>query len=86
MTWARTEATPSAEEIARLRQLIRRVETDLDNLSGEEQQQIRDAVATLRRTRTVHLGMPRIEPPRGDLRLERDARASHHRSAHPSPY
>jgi hypothetical protein len=30
--------------------------------------------------------MPRIEPPRGDLRLERDARASHHRSAHPSPY
>lgn len=71
--WARTEATPSEEEITRLRHLIRRVETDLDNLTDEEQQQIREATATLRKTRTVHMGMPGIPTPNPKLRLERDA-------------
>jgi integrase len=71
--WARAEATPSGQEIDRLRKLIRRVETDLDALTGEEQQQIRDAVAMLRRTRTVNLGIPGIRTAEPDLRLERDA-------------
>jgi hypothetical protein len=71
--WARAEATPSDQEIDRLRKLIRRVETDLDALTGEEQQQIRDAVAMLRRTRTVSLGIPGIRTAEPDLRLERDA-------------
>ncbi|MFJ4901973.1 tyrosine-type recombinase/integrase [Streptomyces sp. NPDC088727] len=33
--WARTEATPSDEEIKRIRTLIRRVETDLDGLTDD---------------------------------------------------
>jgi hypothetical protein len=71
--WARAEATPSNQEIDRLRKLIRRVETDLNALTGEEQQQIRDAVAMLRRTRTVSLGIAGIRTAEPDLRLERDA-------------
>ncbi|MEH1129792.1 hypothetical protein [Micromonospora sp. CPCC 206061] len=71
--WARVEAPPSDEEISRLRKLIRRVETDLDDLTGEEQQQIRDAVAMLRKTRSVQLGTPGGGPAGVNLRLERDA-------------
>jgi len=71
--WARAEATPSDQEIDRLRKLIRRVETDFDALTGEEQQQIREAVAMLRRTRTVNIGVPGIRTAEPDLRLEREA-------------
>ncbi|MEV0110598.1 site-specific integrase [Nocardia sp. NPDC050799] len=63
--WARTEAVPSETEIQRVRQLIRRVEHDLDDLTTEERSQINDAVNVIRRTRrTVNLGTPRIAPPR----------------------
>lgn len=71
--WARTEATPSEEEIKRIRTLIRRVETDLDGLTDDERTQIKEATRTLRKTRTVSLGMPGVRPPAPDLRLERDA-------------
>ncbi|MFP1627745.1 tyrosine-type recombinase/integrase [Streptomyces sp. 5K101] len=71
--WARTEATPSEEEIKRIRALIRRVETDLEGLTDEERGQINEATRTLRKTRTVSLGMPGTRPPEPNLRLERDA-------------
>jgi integrase len=61
--WARAEATPSDEEISRLRTLIRRVETDLEQLGDDERRQIEEACRVVRTTRkTVHLGMPTIRP------------------------
>lgn len=69
--WARAEAMPSEAEVTRLRQLIRRVEDDLTNLSEEDRQQIEEAVRIVRRTRqAVHLGMPAIAPPALDPQLE----------------
>jgi integrase len=69
--WARAEATPSDEEISRLRALIRRAETDLEQLSGDERSQIDEACRVVRATRqTVHLGMPTIRPPDLDPSLE----------------
>ena len=57
--WARAEAMPSEAEITRLRQLIRRVEHDLDALDDNDRRQIEEAVRIVRRTRqTVHLGLP----------------------------
>ncbi|MGE7439923.1 hypothetical protein [Kitasatospora sp. NPDC001175] len=82
--WARAEATPSDEEITRLRHLVRRVETDLESLAPEDREEIREATATLRKSRTVQLGMPTVRPPAASLRLDRDACTSHHRPA-PSP-
>jgi integrase len=62
--WARTAAAPSEQEIQRYRDLIRRVEADLESLSDEDRKQIADAVRVLRTTRqVVHLGMPRVRPP-----------------------
>ncbi|MET8295850.1 hypothetical protein ABZW02_17480 [Streptomyces sp. NPDC005180] len=52
---------------------IRRVETDLEGLTEDEREQIKDATRTLRKSRTASLGMPGIRPPKPDLRLERDA-------------
>ena len=66
--WAKTEAMPSDEEIARLRQLIRRAEHGLDQLSEPDRQQITKAIEAVRATRrTVNLGMPslRITPAPG---------------------
>jgi integrase len=61
--WARAEATPSDEEITRLRQLIRRAEYDLSQLDEASRRQITQAVEVVRATRrTVHLGMPAIRP------------------------
>ncbi len=51
--WARSEAIPSEEEIRRVRRLINRVKADLDDLSEEERAQIEEAVAVVRRSRTV---------------------------------
>ncbi|MFV2118531.1 hypothetical protein ACE14D_08805 [Streptomyces sp. Act-28] len=70
---AHTEVTPSEEEVKRIRTLIRRVETNLDGLTDDEREQIKDATRTLRKARAVSLGMPGIRPPEPDLRLERDA-------------
>ena len=41
--WARIEATPSDTEITKIRQLIHRVEHDLDDLTPEERDQIDQA-------------------------------------------
>jgi integrase len=59
--WARAQAAPSSEEISRLRQLIRRVEDELDQLTPDDQHRIRDAISVIRNARqTVSLGMPSI--------------------------
>jgi hypothetical protein len=62
--WARAAAAPSEQEITRVRELIRRIEADLESLSDADRRQITDAVAVIRTTRqVVDLGMPRIRPP-----------------------
>ncbi len=62
--WARAAAAPSEREITRVRELIRRIETDLDTLSAADRRQITHAVAVIRKTRqVVNLGMPRIRRP-----------------------
>jgi hypothetical protein len=66
--WARTEATPSDEEITRIRRLINRITGDLDALTPAERAQIEQAVATVRRHRAVALGLPKVRPPLPDLR------------------
>ncbi|MFE4496436.1 tyrosine-type recombinase/integrase [Streptomyces niveus] len=73
--WARAEATPSNEEITRVRRLIRRVKEDLDTLTDEDRAQIEEATTLLRRGRRqiVSLGMPRVSPPMPDFRPGRTA-------------
>jgi hypothetical protein len=61
--WAAADAMPSGEEISRLRALISRVTAGLDNLTTAERAEIDEAVAVVRRHRTVLLGMPRTPPP-----------------------
>ncbi|MFF0392837.1 tyrosine-type recombinase/integrase [Kitasatospora sp. NPDC004615] len=69
--WAKREAMPSDEEISRVRRLIRRVTEDLDALTEQERTEIKEAVATVRKTRQGFLGMPRIRQPLPDVRPER---------------
>jgi hypothetical protein len=65
--WARTQATPPDEQVSQLRELIRRIEADLESLSEEDQAQIQEAVTAIRAARqTVVLGMPAIRPAAGD--------------------
>ncbi|MGH3194313.1 MAG: hypothetical protein ACRDOL_45035, partial [Streptosporangiaceae bacterium] len=71
--WARAEAMPSEEEIRRIRRLISRIKADLGNLPAEDRAQVEQAVAAVRRHRTVMLGMPRIRQPLRDIRPERSA-------------
>jgi integrase len=71
--WARAEATPSEEEISRIRRLISRISTGLDELTPDEREQIAHAVTVVRRHRTVTLGMPRVRQVLPDLRPERTA-------------
>jgi integrase len=62
--WARTDATPTQEEITRIRRLINRIKSDLTNLDETERAQIADAVAVVRRHRAAHaipLGMPTVQ-------------------------
>ena len=58
--WARTDAMPPEEEISRIRRLITRIKTGLDELTAAERDQVEQAVAVVRRHRAVMLGMPRI--------------------------
>lgn len=60
--WAKTEATPSEDEISRIRHLISRINTETDQLSPEERRDIEESIAVVRkaRNRTVGLGTPRI--------------------------
>ncbi|MFE3768774.1 transposase [Streptomyces sp. NPDC059122] len=69
--WAKTETMPSDEEIARVRRLVQRVRADLDDLTDKDRAQIREAIAVVRRSRTVALGMPRIRQPLPDVRPDR---------------
>jgi hypothetical protein len=65
---------PSEQEIARLRQLIRRAEGDLGQLSDADQNQITQAIDTVRAMRrNVHLGMPAIRPDATSLPAQRPA-------------
>ena len=59
--WARADATPTGEEISRIRRLINRVNGDIAGLPEPERAQIDDAVTLVRRHRAAHavgLGMP----------------------------
>ena len=71
--WARTEATPSDEEVTRIRRLISRISADLDELTPDDRAQIEQAVAAVRRHRSVALGMPSIRRPDLDPRSEHSA-------------
>jgi integrase len=71
--WARAEAVPSQEEITRIRQLITRIENGLGDLTDAEREQISQAVAIVRRHRTVTLGMPRLRQALPAIRPERTA-------------
>lgn len=71
--WARTDAMPSEEEISRIRRLITRIENGLDDLTAAERENIGQAVAIVRRHRTVTLGMPRLRRALPDIRPERPA-------------
>ncbi|MEW2810939.1 hypothetical protein AB0929_28200 [Streptomyces massasporeus] len=73
--WAKAEATPSDEEITRVRRLVRRVREDLDAFTDEDRAQIKEATSVLRRSRRhiVGLGMPRVGPPMPDFHPGRTA-------------
>jgi integrase len=71
--WARADAMPAAEEITRIRRLINRIKSGLDDLPGAERDQVDQAVAVVRRHRAVMLGMPRIRQVQPALRPERTA-------------
>ena len=58
--WARADATPSQQEITRIRALITRINGDLDQASDTERAAIDEAVTVMRRHRGVSLGMPTI--------------------------
>lgn len=72
--WAAAEASPSDEEISRLRALIRRTEQAVDDLTEQDRTVLEEATTALRKVRqVVHLGMPGTAPPETDPRLERNA-------------
>jgi hypothetical protein len=58
--WARTDATPSQQEITRIRRLISHINGDLDKASDTERAVIDEAVTVMRRHRAVSLSMPTI--------------------------
>jgi integrase len=61
--WARADATPTTEEITRIRRLIHRINGDIAGLDAIERAHIDDAVAVVRRHRAAHtvpLGLPTI--------------------------
>jgi hypothetical protein len=58
--WARAAAAPPEQEIRKIRELIGRIKGDIAALDPGERARIDDAVAVVRRHRTVSLGMPRL--------------------------
>jgi len=61
--WARVDATPTEEEVTRIRRLINKIKGDIAELSNAERTHIDDAVAVVRRHRAAHavpLGMPNL--------------------------
>ncbi|MDQ3454474.1 MAG: site-specific integrase [Actinomycetota bacterium] len=69
--WARQEATPSDEEIDRIRRLIARVKAGLDDLNTDERTAIEHAVEVVRRHRAVSIAMPNNHRIPVDLRPTR---------------
>src|SRR5260370_3324973 len=62
--WARAQLTPRDEEITQLRELIRRIEADVSDLSEQDQACIAEAITVIRKTRqVVNLGIPATQPP-----------------------
>jgi DNA-binding MurR/RpiR family transcriptional regulator len=60
-------STPPDEQVSQVRELIRRIEADMDDLSDTDRAQIRQAVTAIRAARqTVTLGMPAIRPAAGN--------------------
>ena len=53
---------PSAEGISRIRRLITRIKTGLDELTTAERDQVEQAVAVVRHHRAVMLGIRQILP------------------------
>jgi integrase len=61
--WAKAQLTPREEEITQLRELIRRIEADVADLTEHDQALIAEAVTVIRKTRQlVNLGMPSVRP------------------------
>ena len=61
--WARVDATPTQEEITRIRRLIGRIKSDVADLDEDERARIDEAVAVVRRHRAAHavpLGIPTL--------------------------
>jgi len=58
--WARVDATPTEEEITRIRRLINRIKGDITELDDAERAQVDEAVSVIRKHRAVSLGMPSI--------------------------
>ena len=71
--WARAEATPSDDEITRIRRLINRIKVDLEQLAPAERAETDHAVEVVRGHRTVMLGMPRTHPTLSGTSTERTA-------------
>lgn len=73
--WARREAAPSDDEVARIRHLIARIKADVDDLSSQERTQIEEAVSVVRRARNgvARLNMPGIRQPLPTVRPDRKA-------------
>jgi integrase len=58
--WARAAAAPAEQEISKIRQLINRIKTGIEDLAPDERARIDEAVAVVRKHRAVSLGMPRL--------------------------
>ena len=58
--WARVDATPTQEEITRIRLLINRIKGDITDLDAAERARIDEAVCVIRTHRAVSLGMPTV--------------------------
>ena len=58
--WARTDATPTQEEITRIRRLINRIKGDITELNDAERSRVDEAVTVIRKHRAVSLGMPGV--------------------------
>ncbi|HMH37696.1 MAG TPA: site-specific integrase [Streptosporangiaceae bacterium] len=72
--WARADATPAEEEITRIRRLISKIKGDMTQLTDAERAAVDDAVAVVRRHRSVcspvSLGMPAFRAPLPSPRTE----------------
>jgi hypothetical protein len=69
--WARAEATPSEEEIERIRSLIGRITAGLEDLDPADRSSIDRAVETVRAHRGVAVAMPQTRRVPVDLRPRR---------------